>query len=212
MSELQQLDFDLNLTGFSPDDLLRLFDSNGTQPLVDPDEVPKPPDDPITQTGDLWVLGEHRLLCGDAGKAEDVDRLLGGASIQLVNTDPPYNVRVEPSSNNAIAAGLSSFEPMTRHPKRGDSRPRPKAKTPPQQLRAKDRPLANDFVATEEFERLLQAWFRNIARVLQPGGTFYLWGGYAQLRELPAGAEGLRALLHPIDHLGKRAPGPDART
>jgi len=58
---------------------------------------------------DLWILGDHRLLCGDAGNAEDVDRLLDGASIHLVNTDLPYNVQLEPRSNNAIAAGLSSF-------------------------------------------------------------------------------------------------------
>ena len=52
-----------------------------------------------------WILGNHRLLCGDAGKAEDVDRLLDGATIHLVNTDPPYNVGVASRSNNAIAAG-----------------------------------------------------------------------------------------------------------
>ena len=48
----------------------------------------------ITRRGDLWLLGEHRLLCGDSGEAEDVDRLLDGARIHLVNTDPPYNVRL----------------------------------------------------------------------------------------------------------------------
>jgi hypothetical protein len=71
--------------------------------------VPAPPDAAVTQPGDLWILGNHRLLCGDSSKPEDLDRLLGGKTIQLVNTDPPYNVKVEPRSNNAIAAGLSSF-------------------------------------------------------------------------------------------------------
>jgi len=80
-----------------------------TQSLCDPDEVPEPPDEPVNQPGEPWILGNHRLLCGDAGKAEDVDRLLAGNPVHLVNTDPPYNVRVEPRSNNAIAAGLSSF-------------------------------------------------------------------------------------------------------
>ncbi|MDW8383108.1 MAG: hypothetical protein RMN51_13495 [Verrucomicrobiota bacterium] len=66
------------------------------------------------QPGDLWLLGDHRLLCGDSGKVEDVDRLLSHgldarSTIHLVNTDSPYNVKVEPRSNNAIAAGLSSF-------------------------------------------------------------------------------------------------------
>src|SRR5262245_28156718 len=75
---------------------------------IDPDEVPAPLDQPITQPGDLWLLGKHRLLCGDAGKSTDVDRLLDGKGIHLVNTDPPYGVRDEPRTKNAIAAGLSS--------------------------------------------------------------------------------------------------------
>jgi DNA modification methylase len=54
-----------------------------------------------------------------------------------------------------------------------------------QKLRAKDRPLVNDFVSAAEFDRLLQAWFGNIARVLQPGRSFYLWGGYANCANYP---------------------------
>jgi len=77
------------------------------------DVAPMQPDEATTRPGDLWVLGEHRLLCGDSSKREDLDRLLGGARIQLVNMDPPYNVKVEPRSNNAIAAGLSSFSATT---------------------------------------------------------------------------------------------------
>jgi hypothetical protein len=95
------------------DDLLAGLDLGG-EAQGDEDVVPALPEEAVTRPGDLWLLGRHRLLCGDSGSPEDLDRLLEGARIELVNTDPPYNVRVEPRSNNAIAAGLSSF-PAVRH-------------------------------------------------------------------------------------------------
>jgi DNA modification methylase len=91
-----------------------------------------------------------------------VDRLLDGAAIHLVNTDPPYNVKVEPRSNNAIAAGLSSFAGTTHHQKLDLERHPQKSQPTTTKLRAKDRPLANDFVSEEEFNRLLQAWLRRL--------------------------------------------------
>src|SRR5207248_2631566 len=144
----------------------------------DPDDVPAPPDEATTRPGDLWLLGRHRLLCGDSSKAEDVDRLLDGAAIHLVHTDPPYNVKVEPRSNNAIAAGLSSFTAVTPQAARDAAKPAKK-------LRARDRPLANDSLSDEQFDRLLQAWFGNLARVLLPGRSFYLWGGYSNCGNYP---------------------------
>jgi DNA modification methylase len=181
---LQERGFDLDLTGFSGDDLLRLLDSSNV-PQGDPDAIPEPPDEPITQPGDLWVLGQHRLLCGDSSKADDVDRLLDGGPIHLVNTDPPYNVRVEPRSNNAIAAGLSSFQGPKHHKKMDVVRHPSKAKGNTKKMRAKDRPLANDFVSDEAFEQLLNSWFGNLARVLLPGRAAYIWGGYANVANYP---------------------------
>jgi DNA modification methylase len=183
--QLQQLDYNLDLTGFSSEDLLRLLEPLGTEGLTDPDDIPEPPDEATTKPGDLWILGRHRLLCGDSSKAEDVDRLLDGATISLVNSDPPYNVRVEPRSNNAIAAGLSSFQGTQHHQALDLARHPEKAKPTQKKLRAKDRPLANDFVSDDEFNRLLHAWFGNMARVLEPGGAFYIWGGYANLGNYP---------------------------
>src|SRR4029077_3284802 len=95
-----------------------------------------------------------------------------------------YNVKVEPRSNNAIAAGLSSFE-ATHHQKLDVTRHPEKAKPTPPKLLAEDPPLANDFVSDDEFNRLLHAWFGNLARVLQPGRGFYIWGGYANLGNYP---------------------------
>ncbi|MFM2095770.1 MAG: hypothetical protein RIS70_2894, partial [Planctomycetota bacterium] len=177
LADLQACNYDLGLLGFDQDELAKLLGGELQEGLCDPDEVPAPPDAAITQPGDLWILGDHRLLCGDSSKPEDVDRLLDGAMIQLVNTDPPYNVKVEPRSNNAIAAGLSSFQGTSHHQGLDLARHPGKSKPTQKKLRAKDRPLANDFVSDEEFERLLTAWFGNIARVLEPGRALYCWGG-----------------------------------
>jgi len=189
LGELQGLDFDLALLGFDEDELAGLLDGDVVDGETDPDEVPEPPDDAITQPGDLWILGNHRLLCGDSSSVADVDRLLDGAEIHLCNTDPPYNVKVEPRSNNAIAAGNSSFanpNAANKHHQKFDLERHPeKAKATHKKMRAKDRPLANDFVTDEEFDKLLAAWFGNIARVLLPGRTFYIWGGYANLGNYP---------------------------
>jgi len=152
--------------------------------LTDPDAIPEPPAEARTKPGDLYVLGEHRLLCGDSSRAADVDRLLQGAPIHLVNSDPPYNVKVEPRSNNAIAAGLSSFT-GTHHQKLDVVRHPEKSKPTTRQLRPKDRPLENDFVSDEAFAGMLRAWFGNLARVLLPGRAFYIWGGYANVANYP---------------------------
>jgi DNA modification methylase len=156
-----------------------------SQGQTDPDAIPEPPDQPVTQPGDLWILGTHRLLCGDSGKEEDVDRLLDGASVHLVNTDPPYGVRVEPRSNNAIAAGLSSFQRTVPRPSPDLVLDPEEAQSAGRKLRAKDRPLENDFVSEEDFERLLHAWFGNLARVLLPGRAFFVWGGYSNCGTYP---------------------------
>ncbi len=182
---LQGMDIDLDLTGFSAEDLDRLMDPPTTEGFTDPDDIPEPPDEATTKPGDLWILGRHRLLCGDSSKPADVDRLLDGAPIHLANCDPPYGVKVEPRSNNAIAAGLSSFQGTTHHQGFDLERHPEKSQKTTKKMRAKDRPLANDFVSDDEFDRLLEAWFANIARVLLPGRGFYLWGGYSNLSNYP---------------------------
>ncbi len=166
-------------------DLEKLFPA-APESLVE-DEAPEPPEDPVTKPGDLIVLGNHRLICGDSGSASDLDRLLDGAPIHLVNTDPPYNVKVEPRSNNAIRAGLSSFTaPEKRHHQALDLARHPgKSKPTHAKMRAKDRPLQNDFVTDEEFAALLLAWFGNLSRVLLPGHAAYIWGGYANVANYP---------------------------
>ncbi len=86
--EIDSLGFD----GNELEDIMNSLDDNsGTAGLTDPDEVPEPPKKPITKPGDLWQLGKHRLLCGDATKAEDVERLMDGEVFETMFTSPPYN-------------------------------------------------------------------------------------------------------------------------
>ena len=198
LNDLRGMDIDLGLLGFGVEELEKILGAgiHGSEGLTDPDAVPEPPDAAITQPGDLWILGEHRLLCGDSSKPEDVDRLLGGAVIHLLAMDPPYNVKVEPRSNNAIAAGLSSFgsaaavaasDARGMHHQGFDlSRDKSKAVATHRKMRAKDRPLENDFVSDEDFDRMLRAWFGNASRVLEPGRGFYIWGGYANCANYPS--------------------------
>jgi DNA modification methylase len=96
-----------------------------------------------------------------------------------------HHVKVEPRSNNAIAAGLSSFTGPTHHQGLDVTRHPEKAKPTTKKLRAKDRPLTNDFVSEEEFNRLLHAWCENVKRALEQGRGFYLWGGYANIANYP---------------------------
>ncbi len=202
---LKEANYDLGLLGFDSEELAKIMGNGIEEGLTDPDDVPLPPDEAVTQPGDLWIIGNHRLLCGDSSNPEHLDRLLAGQPIHLCNTDPPYNVKVEPRSKNAIAAGLSSFTNNAASSKLKNDQGmaaftnainlKKKAKAgesatatvdaPRQKMRAKDRPLANDFVSDNEFERLLDAWFGNISRVLVPGGCFYIWGGYANCGNYP---------------------------
>ena len=211
LADLQACNFDLGLLGFDADELAKLLDPDLKEGLCDPDDVPAPPDAATTQPGDLWILGDHRLLCGDSSKPEDVDRLLDGAEIHLVNTDPPYNVKVEPRSNNAIAAGLSSFAGTKHHQALDLARHPGKSKPTQKKLRAKDRPLANDFVSDEAFDEMLAAWFGNMARVLVPGRGFYIWGGYANCGNYPPVLKATGLYFSQAIIWVKEHPGPDAQ-
>jgi DNA modification methylase len=185
--DLRQDEFNLDVLGFSDEELNAwLSQEPGDQEgLTEEDAVPEPLEEPVTRRGDLWLLGNHRLLCGDSASSEDVKRLVEGAPIDLVNTDPPYNVRVEPRSNNAIAAGLSSFAGLQHHQSFDVHRGASKAKATTKKMRPKDRALANDFMKDGDYDVLLREWFGNMAAALKPGGAFYIWGGYANCANYP---------------------------
>lgn len=94
---LKELDFDLELTGFSLDEIGELeIEELAPEYEEDADgEVIEPPAEPKTKEGDVWVLGKHRLMCGDSTSIDAVERLLDGAKIDLVFTDPPYGVEYQ---------------------------------------------------------------------------------------------------------------------
>jgi len=96
LAALKEQEYDLDLIGFDDEELARLLAGQDAQEgLTDEDAVPEITEEPVTMAGDLWLLGEHRLLCGDATKRTDVDRLMDGDAADLVFTDPPYNVDYE---------------------------------------------------------------------------------------------------------------------
>jgi DNA modification methylase len=115
--------FDLDLLGFDASELERLLalaDGEAASEEAE-DEVPEPPEDPVSRPGDLWVLGNHRLLCGDATILADVERVLGGQLADMTWTDPPYNVdyantpkdklrgKHRPILNDNLGGGFEAF-------------------------------------------------------------------------------------------------------
>jgi len=91
LEELNDLEFDISLLGFEDKEIESLL-SEPTEGLTDEDAVPDLPEEPTTKLGDLWILGEHRLLCGDSTSIDAVDKLMDGNKADMVFTDPPYNV------------------------------------------------------------------------------------------------------------------------
>lgn len=89
---LKEEGFEIGLTGFSDDEIEALLDVEVVEGNTDPDDVPEAPADPITKPGDLWILGNHRLMCGDSTSLQDVERLMDSMKSELVFTDPPYGV------------------------------------------------------------------------------------------------------------------------
>ena len=94
-AELKELGFDLELTGFDADEIAELLAPAPNAGLTDPDEAPALPENPSTKPGDVWVMGKHRLLCGDSTSMDDLARLCKDQMVDMWLTDPPYNVAYE---------------------------------------------------------------------------------------------------------------------
>ena len=103
LENLKELDFDLELTGFNIDELDELFkEDEEEQEIIEDDFDIEPPEQPKAKLGDIYQLGNHRLMCGDSTSEEDVAKLMNGEIADLVVTDPPYNVAIENSQGMTI--------------------------------------------------------------------------------------------------------------
>ena len=102
LRDLKDSDFDLSLTGFGDDELADLLAEALEEGLTDEDSVPEAPETPVTVPGDIWVLGKHRLMCGDATSIENLEKLCEGQLVDMWLTDPPYNVAYEGKTKDAL--------------------------------------------------------------------------------------------------------------
>lgn len=159
---LNSLDFDVTLTGFDMGDIDRLI---GTLDLTEEgtdDRVPCPKDGPaITGLGDIWQIGPHRLICGDALQAETYDRLLDGKTAELVFTDPPYNV---PIAGNVSGLGKQKHGEFA---------------------------MASGEMSSDEFQAFLKSAFAQLARVSQNGSIHFVCMDWRHMREVIGAADGV---------------------
>tara|TARA_R110002153_G_scaffold134821_1_gene284241 strand:- start:2028 stop:3200 length:1173 start_codon:yes stop_codon:yes gene_type:complete len=95
LGDLEGLEFDLSLTGFDDDELNALMVEAVEDGLTDDDEVPEAPENPVSVLGDVWTLGNHRLMCGDSSSVDAVDKLMDGKKIDFIVTDPPYGIGID---------------------------------------------------------------------------------------------------------------------
>jgi DNA modification methylase len=160
LQALVDLDFDVELTGFSLAEIDLVLDAAGE---ADPDGVDAPEDEvefasgvPISRQGDLWILGRHKLLCGDARSSLDFEALLGGESVDLVFTDPPYNVKIDGN-----VCGLGS-------------------------VRHREFAFASGEMSESEFTRFLVDTLGNAARVMRDGAIAYVCMDWRHMGELLA--------------------------
>jgi len=162
LQELLEQDYDLDLLGFDKDELDALLNVvEGTDGLTDEDAVPDVPDEPKTKPGDIYILGNHRLMCGDSTSIDAVEKLMDGNKADMVFTDPPYNIgfggTMSSTSKNGV---LQSY--VTEN--------------------AKHRPIENDKKTESEFYDFICKILSIIQ--IKCDGAWYMSFGSANLHEL----------------------------
>jgi site-specific DNA-methyltransferase (adenine-specific) len=110
MKELQEEGFDLELLGFDDKELNALLEPEVVQGLTDEDAVPETPKEATTKLGDVYILGKHRLMCGDSTSITDMEKLVNGQPVDMCLTDPPYNVAYEGGTKEKLTIQNDSME------------------------------------------------------------------------------------------------------
>jgi len=150
LADLKDLGFDTDLTGFSADEIAALMPVELKEGLTDEDEVPEVPVDPVTKLGDVWLLGKHRLMCGDSTSVDALERLIEGRLVDMWLTDPPYNVDMTAKNEMLKKAGKARKDAATFG-------------------------IKNDAMSDGEFRQFLRDAYVAADTVMKPGAVFYIW-------------------------------------
>jgi len=148
LKELGETGFDLDLTGFSLDEINALTPIEVEPGLTDEDAVPEAPDEPTTRLGDIWILGHHRLMCGDSTSIDAVEKLMNGSLADLVVSDPPYGVSYADKNKS-----LNSVNKGNRN----------------------QTPIKNDHLKDGALEDFFLGAFSAIFIAIKPGAPFYIF-------------------------------------
>lgn len=156
-----EFEFDLDFTGFDSADIDRLLHLDGIEPENEVVPLPSPDQPVVSRVGDLWIIGRHRLLCGDARSSENYDRLLDGERAEMVFSDPPYNVAID-----GHVSGLGAVQ-------------------------HRDFAMASGEMTPTEFTAFLRQVFRRLVAVSADGAIHFLCMDWRHIREITDAADGV---------------------
>ena len=150
-ADLVTAGYNVELTGFTAEEFAALITKEVPAGLTDEDATPAPPESPVTVLGDVWILGKHRLMCGDSTSITAVDALMTGGQADMLITDPPYNVAYGGAGGNA--ANKNKVDGGKRN----------------------TQTILNDDMSDDAFRKFLRDAFSTATTVMKPGAVFYIW-------------------------------------
>ena len=151
LADLVAAGYNVELTGFTAEELAALTVEEVPAGLTDDDATPEPPENPVTVVGDVWILGKHRVMCGDSTSITAVETLMAGAQVDMLITDPPYNVAYGGAGGNA--ANKNKVDGGKRN----------------------TQAILNDDMSDDAFRQFLRDAFTTAVTVMKPGAVFYIW-------------------------------------